>query len=63
MKPKSPQFYEVRARVAKAMAHPESATHAGRPPEKERCVCKTELVGADQSTVSSTAVLKQSGAG
>ncbi len=63
MKPKSPQFYEARARVAKAMAHPSRLLMLDALQEKERCVCElTELVGADQSTVSKhLAVLRQAG--
>lgn len=63
MKPKSPQFYEARARVAKAMAHPSRLLMLDALQQKERCVCElTELVGADQSTVSKhLAILKQAG--
>ena len=63
MKPKSSQFYEARARVAKAMAHPSRLLILDVLQQKERCVCElTELVGADQSTVSKhLAVLKNAG--
>jgi len=56
-------FYEVRARVAKAMAHPSRLLILEALQEREWCVCElTELVGADQSTVSKhLAVLKHAG--
>jgi len=55
--------YEARARIAKAMAHPSRLLILETLDERERCVCElTELVGADQSTVSKhLAVLKQAG--
>jgi len=55
--------YAARARIAKAMAHPSRLLLLEAMEEKERCVCElTELVGADQSTVSKhLAVLKQAG--
>lgn len=55
--------YEARARIAKAMAHPSRLLMLEALEGKERCVCElTELVGADQSTVSKhLAVLKQAG--
>jgi ArsR family transcriptional regulator len=63
MKKRSKQQYEARARIAKALAHPSrllmlDALNAG-----EMCVCDlTDLVGADQSTVSKhLAILKQAG--
>ena len=57
------QRYEARARIAKALAHPSRLLMLEAMEEKERCVCElTELVGADQSTVSKhLAVLKQAG--
>ena len=57
------QHYQARARVAKALAHPSRLLILDALAEKETCVCKlTELVGADQSTVSKhLAVLKQAG--
>jgi len=63
MKPKSLQFYAARARIAKAMAHPSRLLILDALQERERCVCElTELVGADQSTVSKhLAVLKHAG--
>ena len=63
MKMKSKQHYEARARVAKALAHPSRLLILDALAEGEKCVCVlTELVGADQSTVSKhLAVLKQAG--
>lgn len=64
MKAKPRQVYEVRARVAKALAHPSRLMMLDAlAEEKEMCVCDlTELVGADQSTVSKhLAVLKNAG--
>ena len=50
---RSKQFYEARARVAKALAHPSRLLMLDALKERELCVCElTELVGADQSTVS-----------
>jgi len=56
-------FYEVRAKVAKAMAHPTRLLILEALQEREWCVCElTRLVGADQSTVSKhLAVLKHAG--
>jgi len=55
--------YEARARIAKALAHPSRLLMLDALADREMCVCKlTELVGADQSTVSKhLAVLKQAG--
>ena len=64
LKPKHPiQRYEARARIAKALAHPSRLLMLDALADREMCVCKlTELVGADQSTVSKhLAVLKQAG--
>ena len=63
MKAKSKQHYQARARVAKALAHPSRLLMLDALAEREMCVCElTELVGADQSTVSKhLAVLKQAG--
>lgn len=63
MKGRSIQHYEARARIAKALAHPSRLLILDALAEKEACVCElTELVGADQSTVSKhLAVLKQAG--
>lgn len=59
----SPQRYEARAAIAKALAHPTRLLLLDALDAKEQCVCDlTELVGADQSTVSKhLAVLKQAG--
>jgi ArsR family transcriptional regulator len=59
----SVQRYEFRARVAKALAHPSRLMMLDALAGGERCVCElTELVGADQSTVSKhLTVLKQAG--
>ena len=66
MNPKSRhnrQRYEARARIAKALAHPSRLLMLDALARREMCVCElTELVGADQSTVSKhLAVLKQAG--
>lgn len=55
--------YEARAKVAKALAHPTRLLLLDALSEKEMCVCDlTELVGADQSTVSKhLAILKEVG--
>ncbi len=55
--------YEARARIAKALAHPSRQLMLDALAEGELCVCElTELVGADQSTVSKhLGVLKQAG--
>jgi len=57
------QRYEARARIAKAMAHPSRLLMLEALEKQELCVCElTDLVGADQSTVSKhLAVLKQAG--
>ena len=59
----SRERYAARARIAKAMAHPSRLLMLEAMEGRERCVCElTELVGADQSTVSKhLAVLKQAG--
>jgi ArsR family transcriptional regulator len=61
--PESRQRYVARARIAKALAHPSRLLMLDALQQKERCVCElTELVGADQSTVSKhLAILKQAG--
>jgi len=61
LKPKP--FYEARARVAKALAHPSRLLILDALEERETCVCElTDLVGADQSTVSKhLSVLKNAG--
>ena len=57
------QRYEARARIAKALAHPSRLLMLDALAERELCVCElTDLVGADQSTVSKhLAVLKNAG--
>ena len=63
-KPAKPmRHYEARAAVAKALAHPSRLIVLEALAEKDLCVCElTELVGADQSTVSKhLAVLKHAG--
>ncbi|GJQ25988.1 MAG: hypothetical protein HBSAPP02_10200 [Phycisphaerae bacterium] len=59
----SRQRYEARARIAKALAHPSRLMILEALEGREICVCDlTELVGADQSTVSKhLAILKQAG--
>jgi DNA-binding transcriptional ArsR family regulator len=61
MRPKS--HYELRARIAKALAHPSRLLILDALGEREICVCElTPLVGADQSTVSKhLAILKNAG--
>jgi len=63
MKLRGREQYEARARVAKALAHPSRLLMLDALAERELCVCElTELVGADQSTVSKhLAVLRQAG--
>ncbi|HOW69081.1 MAG TPA: metalloregulator ArsR/SmtB family transcription factor [Phycisphaerae bacterium] len=63
MKRRSAAYYEARARVAKAMAHPTRVFILEVLQEREWCVCElTDLIGADQSTVSKhLALLKQAG--
>ncbi|GMU84678.1 MAG: winged helix-turn-helix transcriptional regulator [Phycisphaerales bacterium] len=55
--------YDARAKIAKAMAHPSRLLILEALEGREICVCDlTDLVGADQSTVSKhLAVLKQAG--
>lgn len=59
----SRERYEARARIAKALAHPSRLLMLDALSQGEMCVCKlTELVGADQSTISKhLSVLKQAG--
>ncbi len=56
-------LYEARAKVAKALAHPSRLLMLDALAERDMCVCElTELVGADQSTVSKhLSVLKNVG--
>lgn len=63
MSVRSKQFYEARARVAKALAHPTRLMMLDALRQRDMCVCElTELVGADQSTVSKhLAILKHVG--
>jgi len=63
MKKRPQKLYEARANIAKALAHPNRLLLLDALKEKETCVCKlTELVGADQSTVSKhLAILKNAG--
>lgn len=63
MKLKTRRHYEARARIAKALAHPSRLQMIDAIAAGEKCVCElTELVGADQSTVSKhLAILKQAG--
>lgn len=64
LRPKHPRRrYEARARIAKALAHPSRLLMLDALADRELCVCElTELVGADQSTVSKhLAVLRQAG--
>ncbi len=59
----TPQQYEARANVAKALAHPTRLLMLDVLMQQEACVCElTELTGADQSTVSKhLAILKNAG--
>ncbi|MHC4695216.1 MAG: ArsR/SmtB family transcription factor [Planctomycetota bacterium] len=63
MKRKPKQHYQARAIIAKALSHPSRLLMLDALAEGEMCVCDlTELVGADQSTVSKhLAVLRQAG--
>ncbi|MBI1355710.1 MAG: metalloregulator ArsR/SmtB family transcription factor [Acidobacteria bacterium] len=60
---RSSQFYEARAKIARALAHPSRLLLMDALRDREMCVCDlTELVGSDQSTVSKhLAVLKEAG--
>jgi ArsR family transcriptional regulator len=63
-RPKRPrERYEARARIAKALAHPSRQLMLDALSDGELCVGElTQLVGADQSTVSKhLAVLRQAG--
>jgi len=63
MSAKNKTYYEMRAQVAKALAHPSRLLILDALKRQDRCVCElTELVGADQSTVSKhLAVLRNAG--
>ena len=60
---KSKKQYEARAKIAQALAHPTRLLLLDALSEKELCVSEmTELVGADQSTVSKhLTLLKEAG--
>jgi ArsR family transcriptional regulator, arsenate/arsenite/antimonite-responsive transcriptional repressor len=60
---RSPQFYEARAKIARALAHPSRLLLMDALRDRELCVQQlTKLVGSDQSTVSKhLAVLKEAG--
>ncbi|MHC2069617.1 ArsR/SmtB family transcription factor [Bremerella sp. T1] len=60
---KTPQQYEARAKVAKAMAHPSRLFMLDLLGQRDMCVQElTQNVGCDQSTVSKhLAVLKDAG--
>ncbi len=55
--------YQARSQIAKALAHPSRLLILDALAEGEQCVCRlTELVGADQSTVSKhLGILRQAG--
>lgn len=59
----SPRRYEARARIARALAHPSRLLILDALSEGNRCVGElTNLVGADQSTVSKhLAILREAG--
>lgn len=59
----TPGQYEARANVAKALAHPTRLLMLDVLMKKDACVCElTELIDADQSTVSKhLAILKNAG--
>ena len=61
--PRARSFYEARARLMKALAHPTRLLILDALRESDRCVCElVRIVGADQSTVSKhLAILKNAG--
>ena len=63
MSVRSSEFYEARAKIARALAHPSRLLLMDALRDGEMCVCDlTELVGSDQSTVSKhLAILKEAG--
>jgi ArsR family transcriptional regulator len=63
MEKKEKKRYEARARIAKALSHPTRLYLLDQLQERDLCVGEmTELVGADQSTVSKhLAILKEAG--
>ena len=62
-KRRSRRRYEARAKIAKALGHPSRLLLLDVLKAKERCVCElTDLVGADQSTVSKhLSILREAG--
>ena len=60
---RSSQFYEARAKIARALAHPSRLLLMDALRDQDLCVQDlTELVGSDQSTVSKhLAVLREAG--
>lgn len=63
IKIKSPDQYEARAKIARALGHPTRLMLLDVLKEREACVCDlTEIAGVDQSTVSKhLALLKEAG--
>jgi ArsR family transcriptional regulator len=63
MTPEEKLYYEARARVFKALAHPTRLWITEQLAEKERCVCSlVEPLGADFSTVSKhLSILREAG--
>ena len=63
MKLRSPELYEARAKIAKALAHPTRLLMLDALQQGELCVCEmTDIAGVDQSTVSKhLAILKDAG--
>jgi ArsR family transcriptional regulator len=63
MTPDEKPYYEARARVFKALAHPTRLWITEQLAEEERCVCSlVEPLGADFSTVSKhLSILKEAG--
>lgn len=61
--PRTQSFYNTRAKIIKALAHPTRLFIADQLSTGEKCVCElTEMIGADVSTVSRhLSVLKSSG--
>jgi ArsR family transcriptional regulator len=59
----TPEQFEQRARIMKALGHPSRLMMVDELSRGERCVCElTEMVGADISTVSKhLSVLKEAG--
>ncbi len=59
----SQDIYKLKAQVAKALAHESRLIMLDALKDEDRCVCElTELVGADQSTVSKhLAILRNAG--